>query len=107
MRKAFKDSSLTERGLSNKLLWTGSTATSVGTPGAGQNGDESIPLQDEKYIVIDWSLPLSARGQAHLFKRLTTDFEKTIVGVKTVGHSRYRRGCSKCASVPGFDFQTA
>jgi len=79
--------------LTNPLLWLGSKANI--TKEEGGSDEKLMPLKDEKYIMIDWSLPLQPRGQVHLFSRWTKDFEKSIVGVKVQSHSKYRRGWNK------------
>lgn len=88
--RLWKDACLTERTLANNFIWIGSTAKD--TTHAAPSGLETIePLTDERYTMIDWSLPLPESAHVHLFKRWCTDFEKTTMNIKAASHSKYRK----------------
>ncbi len=49
------------------------------------------PLIDEKYFVVDWTLPLDEQGQYFFFSRLFADFENVTKIIKAGAHARYRK----------------
>eukprot|EP00969_Alexandrium_andersonii_P039481 1729839-Alexandrium_andersonii.AAC.1 len=80
-KNIWNESAFCEDMMVNPCMWIGST---VSLPTAAPRDNDALaPMQGEQSVQIDWSLPLSADGQGHLFNRIVGDYERDTAIVPT------------------------